>query len=307
MTFKNKHLVVIAGPTASGKTGTAIRVAAHFNSEIISADSRQIYREMRIGTAVPDNKQLSAVRHHFIHSLSLDTYYNASMFENDVLILLEELFRKHDIVVMAGGSGLYIDAVCKGIDDLPTVDPSIRKRLAARYENEGLEPLQKELQQLDPESYVRVDLNNHMRVLKALEISLQTGKPYSAFLTRKDKQRGFNIIRIALHVDREKLYRRINKRVDEMIEAGLVDEVKQLLPFRNATAMKTVGYREILGYLDGAYGLDEAVEKIRNNTRTYARKQITWFRKNNSYTWMDPADPEVIIRHIENEVMHSGD
>jgi tRNA dimethylallyltransferase len=307
MTLNNKHLVVIAGPTASGKTEAAIQIARHFQTEIISADSRQIYKETRIGTAVPEPEQLAAVKHHFIQTLSLNTYYNASMFEMDVLKTLESLFQKHNMVIMAGGSGMYIEAVCSGIDDIPTVDPAIRERLSKRYYEEGLDSLTKELRVLDPESHATVDLNNPMRVLKALEVTHQTGRPYSHFLTRREKHRDFNIVRIALNVERQILYRRINARVDRMLESGLIDEVKSLMKYRNCNAMKTVGYKEIMAYLDDQYTLDEAITAIKNNTRKYARKQITWFRKNQRYRWTDPEQIDEIIACLEDQCAQQPD
>ena len=236
-------LVVLAGPTAVGKTTCGLEVARHFGTEIISADSRQIYRETTIGTAVPSPKELALVKHHFIQSISVKEPYNASIYENQVLEKLEQLFKVHDLVLMVGGSGLYIDAVCEGIDDLPKVDPGLREELQERFRKEGLESLTKQLLILDPVSFKKVDLKNHMRVLKALEISIQTGKPYSSFLSDTKKERPFHILRIALDLDREVLYKRINTRVEQMMEAGLLEEVRQVQHLKGYTAMKTVGYR----------------------------------------------------------------
>ena len=294
-----KMLVVLAGPTAVGKTGCGIEIAKHFGTEIISADSRQIYRETTIGTAVPSREELAAVRHHFIQTLSVAEKYNASIYEHQVLERLNLLFEKQDLVLMVGGSGLYIDAVCQGIDDLPSVDPELRDRLLKRFEVEGLDSLTQELKTRDPLSYRRVDLKNHMRVLKALEISIQTGKPYSSFLLSSRKERPFRILRIALDMEREDLYIRINQRVEQMMEDGLLSEVKQLQHLRGYTAMKTVGYRELFKYLDGDIPQEEAVDLIKRNTRKFARKQITWFRKDNLYKWYTPEDPLEIIRWIE--------
>ncbi len=294
-----KRLVVVAGPTAVGKTSTGIEIAKHFSTEIISADSRQIYRETSIGTAVPTPDELADVPHHFIQSISLSESYNASLYEHQVLSVLDQLFVNHNLVVMVGGSGLYIDAVCRGIDDLPTVDPELRTRLLQRFEKDGLEPLVRELKSLDPVSYDRVDLKNHMRVLKALEISIQTGKPYSSHLSAIKKERPFRILRIALDMERETLYNRINERVDRMMVEGLLAEVEQLQPFRKQTAMKSVGYRELFRFLDGELELEEAVDLIKRNTRKFARKQLTWFRKNNLYRWFSPDDTEAIIQWIE--------
>lgn len=299
-----KTLLVIAGPTAVGKTSFGIRIASHFNSEIISADSRQIYQETTIGTAVPSTEELASIRHHFIQTTSVTRPYNASMFEFQVLDRLEELFKKHDVILMVGGSGLYINAVCHGIDDLPSVDQALRENLLSRYEHEGLESLSRELLKLDPVSYAQVDLNNPMRVLKALEITLQTGKPYSSFLSATRKERSFQILRIALDMDRELLYSRINRRVETMMEMGLLDEVKGLKHLRKYTAMKTVGYRELFRHLDGELLLDEAVDLIQRNTRKFARKQLTWFRKDNLYQWFSPEDEESILRWIKSEAAY---
>lgn len=281
-----KTLLVIAGPTASGKTACGIELARHYRTEIISADSRQIYRETSIGTAVPSAEELAAVPHHFIQAISLRDSFNASSFEQQVLERLQELFSRHDLILMVGGSGLYIEAVCRGIDDLPSADPVLRKALHDRLEKKGLASLTTQLREVDPRSYQRVDLNNPMRVMKALEVSLQTGRPYSSFLSDRAKSRPFRIIRVALDVEREALYRRINARVDRMMEQGLLDEVRQLKEFRGFTAMKTVGYRELFRHLDGEISLEEGVDLIKRNTRKFARKQITWFRKENRYHWI---------------------
>lgn len=301
----NKTLVVLGGPTASGKTGVGIALAKHFRSEIISADSRQIYKETSIGTAVPSPGELAVVPHHFIQTRSLAEYYNASMYEFDVLHLLERLFRKHNMVFMVGGTGLYINAVCFGIDDLPTIDPVIREELANLHQKEGIGVLREELKKTDPVTYSRVDLDNHFRILKALEVTRQTGRPYSSFLTHQKKERNFNVVRLALDMEREELYRRINQRVDTMIEKGLVEEVRRLEQFRNKNAMKTVGYREIFRYLDNAISLDEAVDLIKRNTRKYARKQLTWFRKDNLYPWFHPGDIPAMLTHIQQHFNRS--
>ena len=295
-----KTLVVLVGPTAAGKTGTGIELAKRYDSEIISADSRQIYRETTIGTAVPSPGELAQVPHHFIQCISLEDYYNASMYEQDVLNRLEELFAKHNIIFMAGGSGLYINAVCFGIDDLPAIDQQVRETLAQRFREEGIERLREDLKRVDPVSYERTDLNNHFRILKALEVSIQTGRPYSSFLTRSRKERDFRIIRLALDMERNELYSRINSRVERMIEAGLVDEVKGLERFRGKNAMKTVGYREVFSYLDNRISLDEAVDLIKRNSRKYARKQLTWFRKDNLYPWFHPEETERMAAWIDS-------
>jgi tRNA dimethylallyltransferase len=302
MISMGKALVVLAGPTAIGKSACGIRLARHFNTEIISADSRQVYRETTIGTAVPTARELEMVKHHFIQTVSLEDPYNASRFELEVMELLQVLFRSHQVVLMVGGSGLYIDAVCHGIDDLPATDPKIRSSLHQRLRKEGLEPLAARLKELDPASYARVDLSNPMRVMKALEISIQTGRPYSTFLSATRKERSFRIIRTALDTDRGILYQRINSRVDRMMEAGLLEEVKRLVPFRDLRALKTVGYRELFSYLDGELSLEQAVDLIKRNSRKFARKQLTWFRKDNLYQWFSPEEIQGMIGWIEQQL-----
>jgi tRNA dimethylallyltransferase len=297
-----KALVVLAGPTAIGKTSCGIRLASHFGCEIISADSRQIYRETTIGTAVPSQEELAQVRHHFIQTASVKQNYNASIFENQVLAKLEELFKEQNLVLMVGGSGLYIDAVCEGIDDLPATDPMLRKSLQGRLEKEGLEALCRQLLELDPVSYGRVDLKNHLRVLKALEVSIQTGRPYSSFLSNSKKKRAFRILRIALDMEREELYSRINRRVELMMEAGLLDEVREVQDLKGYSAMKTVGYRELFRVLDGEISLDEGVDLIKRNTRKFARKQLTWFRKEDRYQWFHPGKCHKIPDWIKKEL-----
>lgn len=299
---KNKFLVILAGPTASGKTACGIELARHFNTEIISADSRQIYRETNIGTAVPSPEELSAVNHHFIKCISLGDYYNASMYEFDVLERLDSLFEKHEIVLMVGGSGLYINAVTFGIDMLPNVDVKLRKQMAQELKEKGLKHMQEKLKRLDPISYQQVDLNNHFRVLKALEVSVQTGRPYSSFLTRKKRERDFGIIRLALDMNRQDLYDRINQRVVDMVDRGLVEEVRGLEPFREKNAMKTVGYREMFRHLDGELSLEQVIDMIQRNTRKYARKQLTWFRKDNLFPWFHPTETEKMIHYIEEKI-----
>ncbi len=298
----NKTLVVLAGPSAVGKTTCGIDIANHFGTEIISADSRQIYRETTIGTAVPSLSELSKAHHHFIQTLSVTEPYNASKFEDQVLDQLKILFKKYNVVLMVGGSGLYIDAVCQGIDALPSVDPDLRSSLLRRFEKEGLGPLTDELLKIDPVSHNRVDLNNHMRVMKALEVSIQTGKPYSSFLSGSRKERPFRILRIALDMEREMLYNRINMRVEKMIKSGLLREVEQLQHLREFTAMKTVGYREIFSYLDGDIQLEEAIDLIKRNTRKFARKQLTWFRKDDCYQWFSPVETNQIILWLEDNL-----
>jgi tRNA dimethylallyltransferase len=297
--MQKKALVVIAGPTAVGKSHTAVELAKYLQTEIISCDSRQIYRELSIGTAVPDISELAGIRHHFLQNKSIHQYYNASMFENEVLELLDDLFRNKNIVIMAGGSGLYIDAVCKGIDDLPSVDDEIRQKLKNKYQNEGLESLRTMLKKLDPEYYKTVDLRNIKRILKALEVTLMTGKAYSSLLTGTAKERPFEIIKIGLDIRRELLYERIDSRVDQMMMHGLTNEAKRYFEFRHLNALNTVGYKEIFMYLEGTITLEEAVDLIKRNTRKYARRQLTWFRRYDDIKWFDPSETTEIIKYID--------
>ncbi len=296
------NLLIIAGPTASGKTSLAAELAREWDTGVISADSRQMYREMRIGTARPGEEEMAGVPHYFLGNLAAEQYYNASMFEQDVLSLLDELFPTHPLVIMAGGSGLYIHAVCFGIDDLPRVDPALRQELKKKYEEEGLRPLQDLLLEKDPVSYAQVDLNNPKRVLKALEISIMTGRPYSGFLTRTARERPFGMIPIGLDLPREELYDRINRRVDRMVEQGLVEEARKLFPLRHLNALNTVGYQELFDHFLGRISLEEAIGKIKDHTRQYARKQITWFRKMPGITWFHPDQRAEIRRHIQKQL-----
>ena len=282
-----KTLFVITGPTAVGKTELCLQVAQHFGIPIINADSRQIYRELKIGTAAPTNEQLRQVRHYFVGSLSIDDYYSASMYEQQVLALLDELFLTSDYALLSGGSMMYIDAVCNGIDDIPTVDEETRAKLKQRLEDEGLATLCEELRRLDPEHYAIVDKQNPRRVVHALEICYMTGKPYTSFRTNEKKERPFRIVKIAVTRLREELYQRINTRVDQMINDGLVDEAKALYHRRGLNALNTVGYKEMFNYLDGVWTFEEAIERLKGNTRRYARKQLTWFKKDSQLKWFD--------------------
>lgn len=291
-------LIVITGPTAVGKTELCIDLARHYGIPIINADSRQIYRELRIGTAIPTVEQQSMVRHYFVGSISIDDYYNASMYEQDVLALLDEQFKRSPIQLLTGGSMMYIDAVCNGIDDIPTIREDIREEMKRRYEQEGLEPLCEDLRRLDPEHYEVVDRKNHRRVIHALEICYQTGKTYTSFRTQEKKQRPFRIIKIGLNRDREELYDRINLRVDQMMNEGLLDEARSLYGKRTNNALNTVGYKEMFAYLDGKWSLDEAVERIKGNTRRYARKQLTWFKRDEQMRWFHPQQKEEILKYI---------
>ncbi|MDR1155510.1 MAG: tRNA (adenosine(37)-N6)-dimethylallyltransferase MiaA [Bacteroidales bacterium] len=281
-------LIVITGPTAVGKTGVAIEAAGRLRTEIISCDSRQMYHEMRIGTAVPTEEELASVPHHFIGNLSIHDYYNVSMFEQECLQLLDKLFAKHQTVVMTGGSGLYIDALCRGIDDFPTVDPEVRKTVTGWFEIGGIERLRRRLKILDPEHYAKVDLRNHKRIMKAIEVSLQTGIPYSSFLTAQARKRPFDIKKIVLSRPREELFERINRRTALMMEEGLLEEAKALYPYRHLNALNTVGYKELFAYMDGQHDLDTAVELIRRNTRRYAKRQLTWFARDKEMIWLLP-------------------
>lgn len=271
--------MVIGGPTAVGKTAFAIETAKQYHTEIISADSRQFYKEMRIGTSFPTAEELAQVQHHFVGQLSIGDYYSISKFEQDVLHLLPSLFAKSPVVVMTGGSGLYLDAVCKGIDDLPDPDLEIRQQVIDLFENEGIDALRSRLKHLDPVFYSTNDIANQKRMMRALEVCLQTGKPYSEWLTQGTKKRDFSIVKYYLNRPREILFDRINRRVDKMIEEGLVEEAKGLYPHRHLNSLNTVGYKELFNYFEGLCTLDEAIEKIKVNTRRYAKRQITWFKR----------------------------
>ncbi len=293
-------LIVLLGPTGVGKTDISIDIAVHFNCEIISADSRQFFSEMRIGTAVPDEHQLRKVKHHFTSFLSVKDYYSSSQFERDVLKLLPELFSENNIVIMSGGSGMYIDAVCKGIDDIPDVDPAIREKYIARYKNEGIEGLRETLRILDPEHYAIVDRNNQKRIIRALEICETSGRPYSSFLKKQKRERDFGIIKIGLERNRDDLYSRINSRVDDMIKNGLEDEVKGLIGHRNLNALNSVGYKEFYDYFDGKTSKEKAIELIKRNSRRYAKRQLTWWGKDKEIKWFKPEPVKDIIIYLEN-------
>lgn len=285
-----KTLIVITGPTAVGKTTLCLDIARHFDIPVINADSRQIYREMKIGTAAPTEEQLRRVRHYFVGTLGLSDYYSASMYEEQVMQLLNELFLHSDYALLSGGSMMYIDAVCNGIDDIPTIDEGTRTLMKRRLAEEGLEPLCEELKRLDPEHYAIVDKKNPRRVVHALEICHMTGKTYTSFRKNERKERGFRIVKIGLNREREQLYERINQRVDLMMAEGLLDEARRLLPYRTANALNTVGYKEMFAHLDGIWTLDEAIERMKGNTRRYARKQLTWFKRDERVTWFYPKD-----------------
>ncbi len=295
-----KSLIVILGPTGVGKTALGIEMAHSFMTEILSADSRQFYRGMSIGTAAPSASQLAEVKHHFIQHLSPDTYYSASLYERDVMKLLPSLFEKHGIVLMVGGSGLYIDAVCYGIDDIPDVDPEIRNKYLDKYRKEGIESIRADLKILDPVHYHKIDLRNYKRILRALEICATTGRPYSSFLNREKPARDFQIVWIGLKCDREALYDTINKRVDTMVAEGLEEEARSLLPYRKYNALNTVGYREMFDYFDGKVTFEEAVLLIKRNTRRYAKRQMTWWSRNENIRWFDKGNNEDIASCISS-------
>lgn len=296
-----KTLIVLIGPTGVGKTDLSIRIAEKYNSPIISADSRQLYSELKIGTAAPSEEYLKRIKHYFVETLKLTDYYSAAQYESDVMELLDALFKNHDTILLTGGSMMYIDAICKGIDDIPTVDSETRRMMMEKYENEGLERLCSELKLLDPEYYSIVDLKNPKRVIHALEICYMTGKTYTSFRTGNKKQRPFNILKIGLSRDRDELYERINRRVDIMISEGLIDEVKSVYKYKELNSLNTVGYKEIIQYLDGNWTLDYAIDKIKRNSRIYSRKQMTWFKRDNEINWFNPDNEEDIMEFIESK------
>ncbi len=293
-----KTLIVVIGPTGIGKTTTSIKIANHFKTEIISADSRQIFRELKIGTATPTSDELKAAKHHNIGSHSIHDYYSAWEFEQDAIKLSEKLFTEYDHLVLTGGSMMYIDAVCKGIDELPTIDQELRDNLKSQYDNEGIESIRRQLKQLDPTFYDQVDLMNHKRVIHAVEICLMTGEPYSKLRTNTVKQRPFKMIKIGLEMERETIYNRINRRVDIMIEEGLIEEAKEFYPQKNLNSLNTVGYKELFAHFDGEYDLDKAIELIKRNSRRYAKKQLTWFKRDNEISWFQPYELDKMIDFI---------
>ena len=298
MNNKNKTLILITGPTAIGKTGLAIFIAQQLQTEIISFDSRQFYKEMKIGTAVPTDEELAAVSHHFIQNRSIHEDYSVGDFERDALKKLDELFEKQDSVVMVGGSGLFEKAVTEGLDEFPDVDPKIRENLNQEFEKFGIEKLQEELKNSDSDYYQQVDLNNHHRIIRALEIIRETGKPFSSFRKNKSAERNFNVIKIGLELPREKIYERINLRVDIMMENGLLEEVKSLYEFKHLNSLQTVGYKELFDYLDGKIDLEFAVSEIKKNSRRYAKRQLTWWRKDENIHWFSPDQKKEVLNYI---------
>ena len=303
----DKYLVVIAGPTASGKTATAIQVAKALGTEIISADSRQFYKELPIGTAAPTKEEQAEVQHHMIYNLNVEDRYDVADYENDVLALLKKLFINHDSVVLTGGSGLFIDAVCKGLDSIPDISEETRNKVNKLYEEGGLFALQNEVQRLDPEYYNMVDKYNPRRLQRAVEVCYQTGLPYSSFRNNTAKSRDFKIIKVALLWDRNELISRINLRVEKMVSEGLIDEAKAMYPKRHLNSLNTVGYKEIFEHFDGKASLNEAIEHIKINTRQYAKRQMTWLRKNNDYQWFTVEEIPEMINYIKSIINSEND
>ncbi len=300
-----KTLIAVVGATAIGKTALSIKLAQHFQTEIISCDSRQFFKEMTIGTAVPSEEELNAAPHHFIQHISIFDAYNVGQFEKDAITKLDTLFQKHNTVIMVGGSGLYVDAVVKGLDDFPKVDANIRTQLNEQLANEGIASLQQQLKELDPVYYERVALENPHRLIRALEICIGSGKPYSSFLKDKSASRNFKTIKIGITADREIVYDRINRRVDIMMEAGLLEEAKALHPHKTLNALQTVGYRELFEYLDGNCTLEFAVSEIKKNTRRFAKRQGTWFRRDKNTLWFDyEEDVETIIEKVDTLLLN---
>ncbi|GAA4274665.1 tRNA (adenosine(37)-N6)-dimethylallyltransferase MiaA [Aquimarina gracilis] len=300
----NNTLIVIIGPTAIGKTSLSISLAKHFNCEIVSADSRQFYSEMSIGTAAPSEEELSQVQHHFIQHKTIKDTYTVGDFEKDALEKLNTLFTKEKYAILVGGSGLYIDAITKGLDTFPNVDSNIREKVREEFENFGIEHLQDRLKKMDPIHYHNVDLQNTHRVMRAIEVCLSSGKPYSSFLTRSKKNRPFDIIKIGLTTDRQIIYDRINLRVEVMMKEGLLNEVKSLYPYKSLNALNTVGYKEIFNYLEGHWDLDFAISEIKKNTRRFAKRQLTWFRKDSEIKWFDyQEDAKNIIDYINKKTL----
>lgn len=294
-------LIVVAGPTAIGKTKVAIELAQHYQTEIVSADSRQFYKEMSVGTAKPTEEELSSAPHHFVGFLSVEEKFSAGEFERAALKKLEEIFSTRKTAILVGGSGLYLDAVCRGLDELPKSE-KVRKQLNTALKESGMEPLREKLAELDPEFHSRMDLKNPQRLIRALEVCIVSGKPYSQFRKGEPKKRPFDILKIALHTDREKLYLRINERVDQMVESGLIEEAKSLFPKKDLNALNTVGYKELFRWLDGESTLEDAIEEIKKNTRRFAKRQLTWLRKDESYHWVDTENYTAVFPLIDKRI-----
>lgn len=301
-----KYLIVIVGPTAVGKTALSIALARHFGTEVLSADSRQFYREMSIGTAKPDAEEMGEVVHHFIDSRSIEEDYDVGTYEKEALARLGKLYERLDVAVLVGGSGLFVDAVCRGFDDLPKVIPEIREALKSQFQQEGIEALQSALKIADPEYFDKVDLNNPQRIMRALEVFQSTGKPFSSFRQGSAKKRPFELIKVGLEMEREELYHRIDLRMDLMIDQGLFDEAKALWPHRQLNALQTVGYREIYGFMEGEYDRDEAIRLLKRNSRRYAKRQMTWFKRDAATVWFSAGDETSIINYLESKVGLKG-
>lgn len=296
-----KTLVVLLGPTGVGKTELSLKLAELLHSPILNADSRQMYRDIPVGTAAPTQDILKRVPHYFVGTLGLEDYYSAARFESDVMALTGKLFQTHDVLLLSGGSMMYIDAVCNGIDDIPTIDDETREMMREKYKKEGLEQLQQELKLLDPEYAGIVDMKNHKRVIHALEICYMTGRTYTSFRCREQKKRPFRILKIGLQRDREELYARINNRVDDMLKNGLLEEAETVYPHRSLNSLNTVGFKELFNYLDGTWSFELAVEKIKRSTRIYSRKQMTWFKRDKSIHWFHPDDESAILSLLTKE------
>jgi tRNA dimethylallyltransferase len=300
--MQNKYVIVITGPTGIGKTSLSIKLATYFNCSIVSADSRQIFKEIKIGTAAPAQEQLKQIPHYLVGTKSIFEYYSAYEYEQEALIIVKQLFESSNYVVLTGGSMMYIDAFCYGVDDLPTVDPELRQDLQRKFEREGLESIRRQLKLLDPEFYKQVDLKNPKRVIHALEICLMTGRPYSELRTNTKKQRPFQIIKIGLDIERSELHQRINQRVDQMIKEGLEQEAREFFKHKNLNSLNTVGYREFFTYFEGKITKEEAIELIKRNSRRYARKQLSWFRRDKEISWFNPDKLDEVIKFVESKI-----
>lgn len=297
-----KYLIVIVGPTAVGKTDLCIKLGKKFKTEIISSDSRQFFKEMNLGTAKPSQAELKSVKHHLINSHSIFDTYDVKTFEKDALAILEQIFSSKDVAIMTGGSGLYVDAICDGFDDIPDINPAIRSGIIKAFEEKGLTYLQERVSAIDPDYYETVDRHNPQRLMRAIEVSEGTGKPFSSFRNKKKVDRPFHIIKIGLQRDREELYQRIDQRMDIMIETGLFEEAVELYPYKDLNALQTVGYSEIFGYLDGEYDKEEAIRLLKRNSRRYAKRQLTWFRKDESIRWFSPDQENEIIAYLADQI-----
>lgn len=300
--MSEKKLIVVAGPTAVGKTAVAIDIARHFGASIVSADSRQIFREMTIGTAKPSVTERAGIPHYFIDSHSVGEDYDAARYATDALEVIEDLFAKHDFAILTGGSGLYIKGVCEGFDDMPEVPDELRRRLMEHYERKGIGWLQQQLKEQDPDAFARLDQKNPHRLIRALEVKMHSGESILSYRRSIKKEHAFDIVKIGLDLPREELYQRIDQRMDRMIEQGLVDEARALYPMRHLNALQTVGYQEIFSYMDGEYDFEECVRLLKRNSRRYAKRQLTWFRKDPAFKWFSPGDVEGIIRYVETPV-----